>query len=371
MAAPLYGVRQGGRSSIIKSIQYGTIAIGSGAASNTATISSVDTANSLIFWNGSHNVSATTNENLIGSVALTNSTTVTANRYGTGANTCNVRFVVIEFISGVLTSVQRGTITIASGSTSNTATITSVTEGVAFFNCLGFRSANASTERADSVLATVNLTTATEVTATRATNDSNDMIVGYQVAEFSTNYIYSTAKVSATMSANSALLTLTQALGTAISTYPIGGVPLMAYCGFKTGGSTLADSFYTPSHETSTNNTYKMFFTRDPAGSSTSGATVISVVFFKPDFIKSSRLFTVPLLGATSVTDTLPTNVTAAKTAVIFTGVRSADGASGLTASPSIRGTVPSIYYDGANLMSDRGNSTSNLFAQTNIMEFV
>jgi len=371
MLSPINTLRQGGRQSIIKSIQYGNIAIGSGAASNTATITSVTTANSLIFWNGAYNTAATTNNNLIADIALTNATTVTATRTGTGANTCTARFVVIEFIPGVLTSVQRGTITIASGSTSNTATITSVSEDVAFFNCLGFRSANASTERADAVLATVNLTTATELTATRTTNDSNDIIVGYQVAEFNSLYIHQTAKVSATMSAASALLTVTKAIGTAISTYPIGGVPLLAYCGFKTGGSTLADCFYTPSHEFSTNNTYKNFFTRDPAGSSTSGTTVVSIVFFKADYIKTCQVITVPLLGASSTSDTLPTNMTAAKTAVIFTGVRSADSSSGLTASPSIRGAVPAIYYDGANLLTDRGVTTSNLFAQTNVMEFV
>lgn len=371
MISPIYALRQGGRQSIVKSIQYGSIAIGSGAASNTATITSVTTANSLIFWNGATNTAATTNNNLIADVALTNSTTVTATRTGTGANTCTARFVVVEFVPGVLTSVQRGTITIASGSTSNTATITSVSEDVAFFNCLGFRSANSSTERADAVLATVDLTAATTVTATRAVNDSNDIIVGYQVAEFNSLYIHQTAKVSAVLSAASGFMTVTKAIGTAISTYPIGGVPLLAYCGFKTGGSTLADCFYTPSHEFSTNNTYKNFFTRDPAGSSTSGTTVVSMVFFKADYIKASQLITVPLLGASSATDLLPSNMTAAKTAVIFTGVRSADGSSGLTASPSVRGTVPAIYYDGANLIANRGNSTSNLFAQTNILEFV
>jgi len=370
LRAPLMGVRQGGRQSIVKNIQYGSISIGSGNTSNTATITSVDTSNSLIFWLGSYNTSATTNQDMIANVALTNATTVTATRSHGGTNTCVARFVVIEFIPGVLTSVQRGTITIASGSTSNTATITSVSENVAFFNCLGYRSTNSSAERIDSAFATVDLTAATTVTATRGVNDSFDTIVGYQVAEFSTNYIHRTAKVSAALSAANGLLTLTGALGTAISTYPQGGVPFVAFAGLKPAGSACADAFFSASHEFSTNSTYKLMHVRDVAGGSTSGTICNSIIFFKQDYIKSSFVLTIPLIGAASATDTMPANETASKTLLSLSGYRS-NSSTAIGSAGSLQKVVGAIYYDGANLVANRGSATDNLYVQANVIEFV
>lgn len=368
MASPILGVRSGGRASIIKQIQYGSISIGAAASSNTATITAVTTANCLIFWNGAYNGTASTNQNMIADVVLTNTTTVTATRSST-SDTCVARFVVVEFVPGVLTSVQRGTITIASGSTSNTATITSVSENVAFFNCLGFRNNNSSNERIDSAFATVDLTDATTVTAARTTNDTFDTIVGYQVAEFNSLYIYRTAKVQAVLSAASGFLTLTGAVGSAISTYPQGGVPFIGFAGFKVPVA-LASAFFTPSLEFSTNNTYKMFFTRDLNGSSTSGTTSLSVVFFRPDFIKAAQLITVPMLAASSATDLLPANNVAAKTLVALTGYRT-DSAVGQSSAGCLGQLSAGVYYDGANLLTNRGSGTNNLYLQTSMIEFV
>ncbi len=369
MRSPLAGVRQGGPASIIKSIQSGTIAIGSGSASNTATINAVVTANSLLFWNGSYDATATTNQDMIADVVLTNTTTITATRSNAGTNTCNARYTIIEFIPGVLTSVQRGTITIASGSTSNTATITSVSENVAFFNCLGYRNTNNSAERIDSAFATITLTDATTVTASRTTNDSFNTIVGYQVAEFSTQYIYRTAKVNAALSASSGMLTLTGALGTAISSFPQGGVPLIGWAGFKTAGSTIADGFFSPSLEFQIDTTFKMFHVRDVTGSSTSGTNSLSIVFFKPEYARYSQLITIPMVTANSATDTMPVNSVAGKTFVGLSGYRTT-GSCGAGSAGSLQRLIGAVANDNTNIYCNRGSTTENCYVQANVVEF-
>lgn len=79
----------------VRSIQRGTIAIANPSTSNTATITSVDTAKSIV-----NNLGWTTSSG--GSVdfarvALTNSTTVTANATPTSTVTTTVSYEVIEF----------------------------------------------------------------------------------------------------------------------------------------------------------------------------------------------------------------------------------------------------------------------------------
>src|SRR5690348_15886259 len=101
-------------SSIIKSMQAFSISMGSGVTSNTATISSVTAANSVIIWNN-----YTTNESgggagaasMVPGVALTNGTSVTCTK-NAGTYTNVVVGTVVEFIPGVIKSNQSFTITI-------------------------------------------------------------------------------------------------------------------------------------------------------------------------------------------------------------------------------------------------------------------
>jgi hypothetical protein len=85
-------------SSVIKSIQRGTISITGGAAyqTATATISSVSTAKSVLNFLG---VTSVDNEvRAISRIDLTNSTTVTATRYfGNTFSSTIVSYEVIEF----------------------------------------------------------------------------------------------------------------------------------------------------------------------------------------------------------------------------------------------------------------------------------
>jgi len=83
-----------GRLGSIKAIYQSEVTIASGASSGTATITSVNTAKAICFSNGSRG-SATAG--YVGTVKLTNATTVTATRTGTPAADMVVAFTVVEF----------------------------------------------------------------------------------------------------------------------------------------------------------------------------------------------------------------------------------------------------------------------------------
>jgi len=103
-------------SSLVSSVQYGTVSI-SATTTNTATISSVDTSRSAVFYLGF------TGER-IGTVVLTNSTTVTGTYGNNGTGVLS--FVVVEFQSAAITSIQQKNQAFVSSSSTDTLTITSV-----------------------------------------------------------------------------------------------------------------------------------------------------------------------------------------------------------------------------------------------------
>lgn len=168
-----------GASSLIKSVQEGVVSLSTNASA-TATIAAVATGNSLIFATGTSDDQASEvaqNTNCL--IELTNATTVTATRDQSGGVTESASFVVVEFLPGVIKSVQRGTITIAGGATSNTAAITSVNTAKAFTTPLGSTTTAAADASNNARLATTNATT---ITATRV-GTGNPATFGYQVVE--------------------------------------------------------------------------------------------------------------------------------------------------------------------------------------------
>lgn len=84
----------------IKSLQYGTIAMGSADTSKTATITSITTTKSILSWLGgvdSLNGGFAGNSNQY-RLELTNATTVTATRSSAvSANTITIGFLVTEY----------------------------------------------------------------------------------------------------------------------------------------------------------------------------------------------------------------------------------------------------------------------------------
>lgn len=146
------------------------------------TISAVVTANTLIIWNGQL-CDGTNWNNLACYLSLTSTTNVRATRQGSGASGTlgAMQFFVVEFKTGVLKSMQRGQIALASVA-SNTATISAVTTSKTAVNYLG---SDASTSGVTNVMMHKDtLTSSTVITATRNTAGAVTCNISYEAAEF-------------------------------------------------------------------------------------------------------------------------------------------------------------------------------------------
>ena len=184
LTGPLGGamVARWGASSLIQSVQYGTINM-NGVGSATATIAEVKTENSLIFHlMGDYDA----NSSYIGClthVTLTNGTTVT----GTTSNAFGAAraegFCVIEFKPGVLKNVQRGTITF-NAAMSGTATITEVNTSKTFLNETGWFPSTAGPLDLKVGAPRLALTNATTITSASKQIPGYNVVVAYQAAEF-------------------------------------------------------------------------------------------------------------------------------------------------------------------------------------------
>lgn len=88
------------KSASIKSLQRGLISMSTAQTSNTATITSVNTAatiaNYLNFWNSG--TASNTYDIKAATIQLTNATTITSNRHGTSSTTDSVSYEAIEFV---------------------------------------------------------------------------------------------------------------------------------------------------------------------------------------------------------------------------------------------------------------------------------
>jgi hypothetical protein len=181
-------VSQFATRSFIKSIQRGTIAIAGGSVTNTATITSVNLACAYVVWLGVTTTDTTAEPDRDWTnVVLTNATTVTATRQSSVFGTSTVSFEVIEFVPGVLKSLQTGTITIATSAATGTATLPiAVTTTKAQVIMGGWLSTQTDqTGQNASTLPTLDLTNTTTVTATRATASASFTVtVGYTVIEW-------------------------------------------------------------------------------------------------------------------------------------------------------------------------------------------
>lgn len=170
-----------GASSLIKSLQRGT-----GSYAAAVTITAVDVNNSIVMYGGNlFNAANDQKQYWFQRVVLTNSTTLTFTLTG-GGGTSTGSWQVVEFLPGVLKSVQRSTITIpAAGSGSATATITGVDTNKAFVNFLGASNADTAGGYAggQDAMPYVVLTNATTVTATRYTSGAAACVVSFEVYE--------------------------------------------------------------------------------------------------------------------------------------------------------------------------------------------
>ena len=96
-----------GASSLIKSVQRGTMNLNA-VSSNTATITAVNTANSVVRWLGTSTASTDTRYAIsAGALTLTNATTVTFQRGGS-TDSMFISYEVTEYNPGVIKSIQTG-----------------------------------------------------------------------------------------------------------------------------------------------------------------------------------------------------------------------------------------------------------------------
>lgn len=338
-------------ASVIQSIQQVSISLSAAQTSNTATISAVTTANAFVIPQGGITSVTATNAGVQNAcyVQLTNGTTVTVTRQ-TATNTCTVNAVVIEFASGV-TLIQQGTISIASGSTSNTATITTVSAN-AF--CIYLGSSPSATASINGYCATAELTNTTTVTATVATTlGSGALTVAYVVVDLSSTIIKSVQKLAKTDATTNASYTDTI---TSVTT----GNSLIFYGGVR---STMTGANY-PSmfHTLQLTNGTTVTYTRSGA-LGTSRTVCGTVVEFQSGILNSSvQRNTLAIAAGTSNTATI-TSVNTSKSFANFCGWLSGG------ATPAV--TFTDVALTNATTVTTNLNSSGSSTLSYEVAEFI
>lgn len=180
---------------ILLSVQNVAISMTDPATSGTATITSVTTSNCLSIFQGwavtSYQIGSNLWEPII---TLTNSTTVTANILAAAGFTppdiTKVNGTIVEFNSGYINSKNAGTTVITAGTSTATSTLgTSVNPLAAIISYLNWNDSNGSDNGTTTTpYNAAVLTNATTVTVNSGgTNPSSTITVGWEVVEFFIN----------------------------------------------------------------------------------------------------------------------------------------------------------------------------------------
>lgn len=177
-------------SAMISSIQSGTITLTTTSTSGTATISSVDTSRSVVIFSGCSTSSNALN-NLAHTLALTNATTVTATSDpNVTSSTRNVRFTVIEFASGIVSSKQAVSINIGNGESTHDQTITAVRRSRSMIFPAGWRKTAGTGTACDTSYGYLQLISPTTVRASRYNTSATDFLqLEGTVVEFTANHV--------------------------------------------------------------------------------------------------------------------------------------------------------------------------------------
>ncbi len=119
-------------SGITNSVQQRALTLTSNSTSSTDTISSVDTTRSVLMFGGIHS-SVSAFVSALYRCAITANTTVTVTRTGTSTTSKTIRYTVVEFVAGVLASLERNSTAIASATSADTAVTAVDTASSALF----------------------------------------------------------------------------------------------------------------------------------------------------------------------------------------------------------------------------------------------
>lgn len=295
-------------SSVITSIQQGSITIAAGSNSNTATLSpTVTAANSMLVYNGVTTDLATSNHAKCAvRITLTNGTTVTATRELNSSVAVTVNFSVVEFASGV-NSIQYNTITITAAGTSNTRTISAVGAN-AFVMWLGGSVSTASLAYAD-VQSGVTLTNSTTVTGNIGFALANDYTMNFVVVDLDSTIVASVQQRTLTSAA-----TATTDVDTISS---ISTTDTLLVNGGNTAASTT--TFAAIGFRSVLTNATTVTFTRNGIGVISRTHYYTAVVFAAAVLKQAIQSATITLSAAASGTATI-TAVVTAKSFVMWEG---------------------------------------------------
>lgn len=273
----------------------------------TATITAVNTATSLVCWDGDVTAYSGISFDIgLARCSLTNATTVTATRGNQdGLSTVIVRGVVLEWDSAYVNSVQYDVVSLANGTTSNTKTISAVTNGVVF--PLGFSYAEPDVSSLSHWMASLDLTNSTTVTAQRA-GTIGALTVGFAVIDFKASVIQSIQKRSVTLTTSNQIDTDT------ITAVNVNNALLIHNNSFCT--STPATQCYGLTFADGTTVT----LTRN-GGLTTSRTVKYTVLEFKPGVLKSIQPIAPLQQNGLTPVDTL-INVVGAKAVPIWNGFK-------------------------------------------------
>lgn len=309
---PYVGLTQSpGNSSLVVSIQPISITIANSATSGTATITSVNTSNAVLFYNGQSNNAATSSPDVgMARIDLTNATTVTATRQSqNGSDTITIKGTVVEFSSAAIQSIQAGTITIGSGNTSNTATITSITTANAFVIYLGVSGTSTTANTGPRYQTRLTITDATTVTASRNTG-TDAVTVGYMVVELKSAIVQSIQQISKTLITGNASDTQTI---TSVTT----GNSITVWGGLTTVNTGFANYQYNVQLTAATTLTFAR------VGTSTNSRTInVTVVELVTGKLNSKQTGTTALVNAASASTTI-TAVSTSKAFANYLGFKS------------------------------------------------
>lgn len=161
-------------------VQHFSISIAAASTTGTATISAVNTSRAFIVWGGNETTAITIASGHC-HIQLTNSTTITATRSGT-SGTITVRGCIVDASPGLIDSVEYGTVTIAAGNSTGTATISAVNANNTVLHFLGFL--NADSTLAPNVQYPRLSYSGTTVTATTNTATVSNTVAGFVVIQF-------------------------------------------------------------------------------------------------------------------------------------------------------------------------------------------
>gem|GEM_PF-6850187 len=280
-------------SSYVNSVQYVTITIPTGAASNTATISTVGSRAFVLFL-GFQATAALNPSISYARVELTNSTTVTAYRNASSASeTVTVQCVVVDATANLVSSVQSGTVTIAGGGVSGTASISSTNASYTVLHYLGLTNASTSTQNISQIEAVLSVS-GTTVTATRLAAGSAET-VGFIVIEFQSAAC--NQAVQSYQTAWNSGVTATQSI-TSVTT----GNSLLIYAG---SSANVAGNQAQGEQHASLTNATTVTFTVTTSSSNTKNYNFFVVEFASGVLASSVQRGTTTLTAVTSNTSTI------------------------------------------------------------------